>query len=90
MVFPYKMDKKDYKILCWSTKTLSSHYKDGRDADVWLPQGFKEIEAAYFVNTQSLGFQYHPEMMFRRNQEEQNEAVKWTQETFLKFINNEL
>lgn len=90
MIYPYKMDKKDYKILSWSNKPIAGVYLDGKNSSMWLPEGFKEIEAAYFVNTDSFGVQFHPEMMFKKGSEEQVEAVKWTQETFMKFFNNNL
>ena len=90
MLYPYNLKKNEYKILGWSTKNLSSNYLNGFNKPIWLPEGFKEIEMAYFKNTDSLAIQCHPEMMFRSTEEKSVETVKWIQDLFLKFYNNEL
>ncbi len=89
MINPYVIkNPKDYKILAWTTKKISSRYFGAGDKSIWLPHEFKEIEAAYFPKIDSFGVQYHPEMMYYGSHT--NAAVEWTQNTFRKFFNNEL
>lgn len=88
MIYPYKMDKKHYKILGWSTKNISSRYLNGWEKETWLPEGFKEIESAYYPETHAIGFQGHPEMIYRRGAE--NQFVQWCQEQFLKAFKKQL
>lgn len=88
MLFPYKMEKKHYKILGWSTRNLSSHYTNGWNKPKYLPNGFRELEVVYFTNTNALAIQSHPEMMFRTRM--YDETLKWMQDLFTKFFNNEL
>lgn len=88
MVFPYTMNRKDYKILAWTTNNISSKYLNGWDKEKWLPEGFKEIEIIYFPKTHSLGIQSHPEMMYGR--EEFKPTVEWMQNLFEKAYENKL
>lgn len=88
MMFPYRMDKKNYKILGWSTRNISSHYHNGWGKNRWLPAGFKELEIVYFTNTDSLGIQFHPEMMFRYDK--YNETMNWLQQLFMRFFKSTL
>lgn len=85
MVFPYNMDRKDYKILAWSTENISSRYLNGMGKAKWLPVGFKEIEVIYLPKTHSIGYQSHPEMMF--NNKSYKDTVSWMQELFMKAYN---
>lgn len=34
MMYPYNLDKKDYKLIAWSDVTLGTHHKLGNDTDV--------------------------------------------------------
>ena len=85
MLYPYNkdMDRKNYKILAWSTKNVSGRYLDGWDKSIWTPEGFKEIEIAYFINTNFLAIQSHPEMMYR--DQRYDSVLKWMQDLFLKY-----
>lgn len=88
MVYPYNLDKKHYKILGWSTKNLSSEYLNGFNKSLWLPESFKEIEIIYFKNTDSLGIQSHPEMMFKI--EKYKETMDWMTDLFTKFYEDKI
>lgn len=88
MVYPYDMDRKAFKILAWSTENISSKYLNGHNRAQWLPEGFKEIEVAYFNNTDALGYQSHPEMMFYGSS--YKDTLKWMQELFMRFYNNKI
>jgi gamma-glutamyl-gamma-aminobutyrate hydrolase PuuD len=88
MIYPYNLDKNDYKILAWSEKNLSTVYLDGKDRNMVLPNDFVEIEACYFKNTNALGWQYHPEMM--GDIDINQPALTFTRNTFAAFYNNEL
>lgn len=87
MLYPYKMNRADYKILAWSTKNISSHYLNGWDKPKWLPNGFKEVEVAYFTKTHFLAIQSHPEMML--GNASYAETVKWMQDLFLTYYNEQ-
>lgn len=86
MLYPYKMERKDYKILAWTKKNISSKYLDGWNNEKWFPGGFKEIEIAYFPKTHFLAIQSHPEMMYRNVR--YDNTIAWMQELFLKYYNN--
>lgn len=88
MMFPYDLDPKDYEILATVKKNLSSHYTNGFNKPIYVPEGFLEPEIIHFKNTDSLAIQFHPEMMFRN--ESYSESNKWMQELFMKFYNNTL
>lgn len=62
MVYPYNLNKKDYRILAYN-ETKSTHYLGGDDKPMKLPDDFVEIEVLYFPKTNALGIQGHPEMM---------------------------
>lgn len=90
MINPYVIkDSNAYKILAWTTKRRSTTYLGGGDKPILLPFEFKEIEAIYFPRINSLGVQYHPEMMYNRS-DKANAAVDWTQQLFMKFYENKL
>lgn len=86
MVNPYNLKSKDYQILGWSTKRISDRYIGAKDKAMYLPWGFKEIEAIYFPKIRALGIQSHPEMMY--SYKEYNPAVEWVQNTFIKIFEN--
>lgn len=89
MINPYVIkDPSEYKILSWSTKRLSRCYTGAKDKPIYLPWGFKEIEAIYFPKINSIGYQFHPEMMY--GNKSYKPAVDWVQNTFIKFINKQL
>lgn len=87
MINPYMMNPKNYKILAWTSKRISRKYLGAGDKSITLPYEFKEIEAIYFPSTNSMGVQYHPEMMY--GSKETETAVDWTQKMFMKFFNNQ-
>ena len=61
MMYPFDMNKKDYKVLYWSTKRLSSIYEgDG----IGVPKCEPEIVLYNQENYPTcLAIQGHPEMM---------------------------
>ncbi len=89
MMFPYTLQKEDYKILAWANRPLSTTYLNGYNREKWLPVNFKEAEVAYFTKTGSLAIQFHPEMMYRA-ESYYGPTNRWLGEIFNKFINNEL
>lgn len=93
MMFPYTMPRKDYKILGWTTKPLSDVYLNGNNRDHWLPQSFKEPEIIKFNNSQSLGIQFHPEMMYHSYHSRDSGydiTNAWLVDLFNKFIHDEI
>lgn len=89
MINPYVIkNKHDYQILAWSSSRKSDRYLGAKDKSILLPWDFKEIESIHFPKINALGFQYHPEMMYRSKDYEP--VLSWTQKTFIKFFNNEL
>lgn len=89
MVNPYFIkDSKDYQILAWSSRRISTHYLGAKDRSVLLPWNFKEIESIYFPKIRALGFQYHPEMMNSRGEYEP--VMDWTKKIFTRFFDNKL
>lgn len=89
MVNPYAIkNPQDYKVLAWSTKRRSDKYLGAKEKSILLPWDFKEIESIYFPKINGLGFQYHPEMMFRNNGYQP--VMDWTVKVFEKFFNSEL
>lgn len=88
MMFPYDLDASEYTVLATVNDNRSSHYTNGFNKPVWVPQGFLEPEIIHFKTTDSLAIQFHPEMMFRS--ETYEETNKWMGELFMKFYKNEL
>lgn len=79
---------KDYKVLGWTTKRISTRYLGAKDRTIYLPAEFKEIEAIYFPKIKGMGIQSHPEMML--GSKSYGATIEWMQNTFMKFFNNEL
>lgn len=89
MINPYTIKNQNhYRILAWTSKRISKKYLGGNDKTIYLPWDFKEIEAIHFPAINALSVQYHPEMMY--GYAENEGAVTWTQNTFMKFFNNNL
>ncbi len=89
MINPYNLKPgKEYKILGWTSKRISTRYLGAKDRSVALPVEFKEIEAAYFPKINAMGIQGHPEMMF--GSKYYDATIEWMQTTFMKFFNDEL
>lgn len=86
MINPSMLNPKDYRVLAWTPKRLSRKYVGAKDKAVLLPVDFKEIEAIYFPKTNSIGFQYHPEMMYPSGRA----IMGWTQKIFTNFMENKL
>jgi putative glutamine amidotransferase len=89
MMYPYTLSSKDYTMIAWSSKNLSSTYQGGNNKELWVSDKFQEPEVIHFKNTDSLAIQWHPEMMFR-GAGMNGSAIQWIQLIFSKFYNNEL
>jgi GMP synthase-like glutamine amidotransferase len=61
MMFPYKMNTSDWKMVAWSTHFNSRTYLNGEDKEVVLPQKFLEPEIVYYPRQRALCIQGHPE-----------------------------
>lgn len=89
MVNPHSIkDPKAYRLLGWVPTRRSDRYLGAKDKTVYLPWSFKEPEAVFYPKINAIGFQFHPEMMFR--DKTVVPAVSWSQNTFMKFFNNSL
>jgi len=81
MMFPYKLSEQNYNILAASKYYLSDTYLDGDNNEKVLPKNFLECEIVYYINSNSLCIQGHPE--FENCPEE-------TKQMCLKLIKNVL
>lgn len=55
-MYPFDMDKKDYKIIAWTEGMLKHH--EGGNKEELNPE--KECEIVYYPSTNCLGIQGHP------------------------------
>lgn len=62
-MFRLNGEGEEYELLLWAIPQISKHYLDGYNENIDVGPEFKEPEAVYFPNTNSLAFQYHPEFM---------------------------
>jgi hypothetical protein len=61
------------KLLAWASQRRAEFYIGESNTIHNLPMGFKEPEAVYFPDLNSIGFQYHPEW-----DKETSKCVDWT------------
>lgn len=61
MMFPYNLPSKRYEVLAWSKYHRSSHYLNGNNDNIELPNNFLEPEIVFYPATKSLAIQGHPE-----------------------------
>lgn len=80
--YPYELSKDNYNVLAWS-KGISRFHEDGNMKELPLPED-KEAEIVYYKNTNCLGIQGHPEMMFTKNKT--SETILYLQSLLTKFI----
>jgi len=64
-MFPYDMNKEDYKILAW-TKDMLRYHQDGNGQEMINNRDLGEVEICYFPKTKVLGIQGHPEFMDKK------------------------
>lgn len=78
MMFPFNLDKKDYKLLAWAAPRLTN-----KEALKGVPCGFDDtsvdVEAVYYKNINSLAVQWHPEFP--------GDEVKECRDAFFKLFN---
>lgn len=80
-MYPFNMDKEDYKILGWTTNMLDFH--QGGNNEELNPE--KECEMVYYPKTRCLGIQSHPEMM-----PFEHLTNVWMRDIYDKFMNQTL
>jgi len=68
MMYPFNMDKSNYKILASATEFLSEKYLNGDNVSIDIPDDFEECEVVYYNNTNSLCIQGHPEFAHASNE----------------------
>lgn len=67
MMYPFYMDKSDYKIIAKSKVNLSDVYLGGCDSNIGIPSNFVEPEIVYYPKTNALCIQGHPEYMDKKS-----------------------
>lgn len=80
-MYPFNMNKDDYKILGWTEKMLSFH-QNGEKEEL-NPE--KECEIVYYPKTNCLGIQGHPEWM-----DENSPTIEWVSDLVESFINKQI
>lgn len=83
--WPYNLPKEDYRILAW-THEISETHQDGKGREMKVP---KECEIVYYPQTNSLGIQGHPEMIWDRK-ENYKETFNYLHTLLNDFINGKL
>ena len=61
MMYPFNLNKENYKLIAWSTYFQSPFYLNGNNENIKLPNNFLEPEIVYYKNIKSLCIQGHPE-----------------------------
>lgn len=72
----------NYLVIAW-TEGISAYHENGLQEEMPLPNN-KECEIVYYKNTNCLGIQGHPEMMF--NKEHYKESITKLQAILNKFL----
>lgn len=83
---PYTLPEKDYKILAW-TEDICHFHLNGNDRESYR-NGEKEVEVCYFRNTNALGFQGHPEMIYGEAKYEA--TIEYCRDILNKLVKGEL
>jgi hypothetical protein len=73
---------KDAKILAWADPRRSFRYEGANDEELFPEY---EYEGVYYPRTNSLGMQWHPEMMNK-----QSAGYLYTQRLISKFLKSQL
>lgn len=96
MMYPFYMDKNQYKIIAKSAINLSTTYLNGDDIEKNLSNDFVEPEIVYYNKTNALCIQGHPEYMPKNSIAVKyinvliREYLEDTVETTSKVIENEI
>ena len=61
MMYPFSLNKAQYKLLAWSKKFRSDTYLNGDNEEIALPEDFLEPEIVFYEKDKSLCIQGHPE-----------------------------
>lgn len=61
MLYPFELNKEQFKLIAWSEYFKSSTYLNGNNEEIDLNKDFLEPEIVYYNNTNSLTIQGHPE-----------------------------
>lgn len=61
MMYPFNLNKENYKLIGWSKNFQSNTYLNGNNEEINLPDNFLEPEIVYYNHTNSLCIQSHPE-----------------------------
>jgi hypothetical protein len=69
MMYPYNLNKKDYKIIAHPPKIMSKVHWNGDNQNIKYPDNFVEPEIVWFNNTKTLAIQGHPEFYTTNNPE---------------------
>jgi gamma-glutamyl-gamma-aminobutyrate hydrolase PuuD len=67
------LPREEARLLAWASQRRAEFYIGEENTIHNLPMGFKEPEAVYFPDLNSIGFQYHPEW-----DKETSKCVNWT------------
>lgn len=63
MMFPWKLNNDQWKLIAWADTPRSTKYWDGFDKASIMPPDFREPEVVWFPNIKALAIQPHPEWM---------------------------
>ncbi len=79
-------ENEDYKLLAWA-ENLSPHHLNGWRQDMECE---KEPEIVFYPKIKLLGYQFHPEMMFRNENKDYNETIAYCRDLLNKFLDDKL
>ncbi len=77
-------ENEDYKLLGWSNNLSPFHYDGYKKNNNCI----KEPEVIYFPKIKWIGWQGHPEMMFRNS--EFDETMNWSMTILNQFLDDKL
>lgn len=89
-MFPYEMQKDEYKLIGW-TEGMSKMHLNGLNKEI-SDTPFKEAEIVYFPKQNALGIQGHPEWMIsgsfdKKSGKKYNDTIEYLNELVIKLIN---
>jgi putative glutamine amidotransferase len=71
--YPWGLPEDKFKLLGWSVG-ISAFHEDGNQKELDVQ---KEVEAAFYPESQALCIQGHPEAMHNRSEAEFQKSIKW-------------
>lgn len=83
---PWNLPADEFKVLGWSSG-ISEFHEDGNRQEV---ANNLELETVFYKKYNCIGFQGHPEMIYRHDSPELQRTIEWHRDLLNKFLDNQI